>query len=143
MPYTDLEKQKKYQREWMARRRQEWLTTNGPCVDCGSWDDLQVDHVDASLKINHRVWSWARARRNAELAKCVVRCISCHYQKTRDSGEYRKESARIKIGEANRRRVILDATREKYRQTALRQWRQAREEGRSSLMRKPEPGDKA
>ena len=66
----------------MARRRAEWMTAHGPCVDCGSWDDLQVDHVDASTKVTHRVWSWAKDRREAELAKCAVRCVRCHDAKT-------------------------------------------------------------
>lgn len=82
MPYSDPEKQREWDRQWMARRRSEWMTAHGPCVDCGSWSDLQVDHVDASTKITHRVWSWAKDRREAELAKCAVRCVRCHDAKT-------------------------------------------------------------
>jgi len=37
--------------------------------------------------VTHRVWSWARERREAELAKCVVRCVACHLVKTRLRGE--------------------------------------------------------
>jgi len=51
-------------------------------VDCGTWDELQVDHVDASTKVSHRVWSWTKARRDTELAKCVARCFACHHKKT-------------------------------------------------------------
>jgi hypothetical protein len=82
MPYADLDQQRAYQREWVARRRAEWLAANGPCVDCGSWKNLQLDHVDSSAKVSHRVWSWSRMRREAELAKCAVRCGPCHSAKT-------------------------------------------------------------
>lgn len=88
MPYKDKESQRAYQREWVAKRRLKWLTENGPCVDCGSWDDLEVDHSDASLKVSHRVWSWSDARRTKELAKCVVRCHDCHAAKRIASDEY-------------------------------------------------------
>lgn len=82
MPYADQEEKRRYQREWLARRRAEWIDENGPCVDCGSTEELQVDHVDADLKVEHRVWSWSAKRREAELAKCVVRCEPCHLKKT-------------------------------------------------------------
>jgi hypothetical protein len=87
MPYADQDAQRAYQREWLARRRQEWIKSNGPCVDCGSWEDPEVDHANASDKVTHRVWSWSKARRDAELAKCVVRCGPCHEKKTVDRGE--------------------------------------------------------
>jgi hypothetical protein len=87
MPYADPEKHRKWQREWMARRRAEWIAAHGPCVDCRTWDDLQVDHVDASTKVTHRVWSWAKERREEELAKCTVRCAPCHEAKTTASRE--------------------------------------------------------
>lgn len=82
MSYADPEMKRAYQRAWLQRRRQAWLTENGPCVDCGSWEDLEVDHVDAKSKVSSSVWSWAAERRLAELAKCVVRCASCHTTKT-------------------------------------------------------------
>ena len=85
MPYKDPARQREYEREWVARRRREWLVANGPCVDCGNWDNPEVDHVDPSTKVTHNVWSWAKVRREAELAKCVVRCTDCHKKKS--SGE--------------------------------------------------------
>lgn len=81
-----LEERRKYKREWQrtkyAERRSEWFAINGPCVDCASWDELEVDHVDASTKVTHNVWRWSRERREAELAKCVARCFPCHRRKT-------------------------------------------------------------
>jgi hypothetical protein len=86
VPYKDPVRQRQYQTEWCRRRRRAWLAEHGPCVDCGTWDDLEVDHVDPSIKVSHRVWSWARARRDAELAKCVARCFPCHGKKTNAEG---------------------------------------------------------
>jgi hypothetical protein len=87
MPYSDPARQLQYQNKWMRQRRLDWLAANGPCIDCGTWEKLTVDHVDASAKVSHRVWSWAKARRDVELAKCVVRCWPCHQVKTNASGE--------------------------------------------------------
>ena len=82
MPMASPEEQRQYQREWMRRRRLAWIATNGPCRECGSSDDLEVDHIDPSTKVAHKVWSWAREKREAELAKCQVLCRACHLAKT-------------------------------------------------------------
>jgi hypothetical protein len=82
VPYKDPERQREYQRKWQAARRAAWLAENGPCVDCGTWENLEVDHADANTKVDHRVWSWSDARRVVELAKCVVRCYPCHMAKS-------------------------------------------------------------
>lgn len=87
MPYKDPSKQSSYQNEWLKNRRLKWLVENGPCIRCGSAEDLQVDHIDAGAKVTHRVWSWSNARRAAELAKCQVLCRSCHSRKTAESYE--------------------------------------------------------
>lgn len=88
MPYKDKEKQREYQRQWMARRREEWLEANGPCQFCGSGEDLEVDHIDPEHKVSHRVWSWSKERREAELANCRVLCSDCHKERT---AEYRRD----------------------------------------------------
>lgn len=78
---------KAYMHRWYRRvvrkRRLEWLRANGPCVDCGSWSRLRVDHEDPASKVSHRIWTWSKDRREAELAKCRVRCHLCHAAKTR------------------------------------------------------------
>jgi len=81
MGYTG-ETKRKYQRDWMAKRRRTWLRENGPCSKCGSKRGLQVDHIDPLLKVSHNVWSWSSERRVEELAKCQVLCSSCHKKKT-------------------------------------------------------------
>lgn len=64
------------------RNRREAFFNGKACVDCGSVSVLQLDHVDPSIKVAHKVWSWTQARRDVELAKCVVRCRPCHQAKT-------------------------------------------------------------
>jgi len=82
MPYKDPDQQRKYQPEWRARRQKEWLVANGPCVRCASWENLQIDHKDPKKKVSHRIWSWAKERREKELAKCQVLCKKCHIEKS-------------------------------------------------------------
>ena len=82
----DPDAQRVYQRIWRAKRRQEWLKLNGPCVQCGSWLDLELDHKDPAVKELQPSWLWSLAptnpRRIAELAKCQVLCLPCHKRKT-------------------------------------------------------------
>ncbi len=81
MPYKDKEKQREYQRLWMAEQRFRYFQGKS-CVDCGSTSNLELDHVEADKKTSHRIWSWSAERKEAELAKCVVRCADCHEVKT-------------------------------------------------------------
>lgn len=82
MPYVDPAVQNAYQRRRLAARRRAWLEVNGPCVQCGSTVNLEVDHIDPATKVDHKVWSWRRERREAELAKCQVLCVRCHRAKS-------------------------------------------------------------
>jgi 5-methylcytosine-specific restriction endonuclease McrA len=66
----------------MKEKRTAWIEANGPCVRCGSKENLQVDHKDPTKKVDHKVWSWSKVRREAELAKCQVLCIECHKKKS-------------------------------------------------------------
>ncbi len=84
---TRREYLRQYQRKWMTARRAEWFADKF-CVDCGSKEKLELDHVDRKLKVTHNVWSWAKIRREEELAKCVTRCKICHAKR---SGEQAKE----------------------------------------------------
>lgn len=81
MPYADPEAQRAYQREWVAHQRAEWLEDKS-CVRCGSTESLEIDHVDSSTKVDHKVWSWSKERREAELVKCQALCHGCHVDKT-------------------------------------------------------------
>lgn len=93
MPYVDKEQQRAYQARWYRERRERWIKEHGPCIDCSSWNNLQVDHVNPELKVSHRIWSWSNERRERELKKCVVRCAPCHQQKTNADNNYSSHSA--------------------------------------------------
>lgn len=82
MPIADRDKRNQYNRAWLKHRRQAWLLENGPCRCCGSWERLEVDHIDPSEKNSHKVWSWKSSRRDVELAKCQPLCYVCHKKKT-------------------------------------------------------------
>jgi hypothetical protein len=77
------EERKKYQRDWVAKRRQQWFSENGPCKHCGSEQNLELHHVDRKTKEHHAVFSWSKIRREAELSKCIVLCRACHWVETK------------------------------------------------------------
>ncbi len=98
-----------FQREWLARRRARWLIENGPCAQCGSSESLEIDHVDRTQKISHRVWGWKPERRAAELLKCQVLCYACHKKKTIlenrtvSDDTFRQVIALVRMGMSERR----------------------------------------
>lgn len=81
VPMPTLEAQREYQRKWIADRRRQWFEGR-TCVKCGEVEDLELHHLNPATKVGHRVWSWRRDRRLAELSKCVALCRSCHYAET-------------------------------------------------------------
>lgn len=82
MPYKDKQKQREYQNRSNKERRRQWIEASGPCKNCGSSEDLEVDHKDPAQKISHTIWSWSREKRDAELSKCQVLCKICHKEKS-------------------------------------------------------------
>lgn len=115
MPYKDKQKQREYQQEWYRQnvkaRHDEWIAKNGPCTECGSWDGLEVDHIDPTTKddsfrgTNHsgtfKVFGWSEERREAELAKCTIRCRKCHIEKSRGEVLHGEEKVEARLTEAN------------------------------------------
>lgn len=97
---------REYQKQWMKRRRREWIDQNGPCAKCSSNDQLEVDHKDASQKkfAVCELWSLAptNPRRVRELAKCWVLCHECHVGKTAENQEYSR-------GETNGQSKLTEA----------------------------------
>ncbi len=81
-----------YQREWVAKRRREWLEENGPCVKCDSWDRLEIDHIDPKIKTSPIFWSYSKQKREEELVKCQVLCYDCHLGKTSEYRAVNKKS---------------------------------------------------
>ena len=70
-----------YKRKWAAARRAEYMAGKS-CVVCGTTESLEVDHIDPAEKVSHRIWTWSRERRDAELAKCQILCTEHHLEKT-------------------------------------------------------------
>lgn len=81
MPYKDKAKQNAYQTRRIRARRDAWFAIHGPCAHCGNASNLEVDHIDPSQKVSHRIWTWTPARLNAELVKCQVLCRNCNENK--------------------------------------------------------------
>ena len=75
---------KEYQRTWLQIRRTQWIKENGPCKVCGSWEGLEVDHIDPDKKEFRIATIWSRRKevREKELAKCQVLCKTHHIEKT-------------------------------------------------------------
>lgn len=79
--YTGQEK-RDYDRIWRAKRRTNFFTGKS-CVECGSKEKLELDHIDPAEKITHNIWSWSKVRRDLEIAKCQILCQKCHKEKTK------------------------------------------------------------
>lgn len=69
---------RRYQREWVQKRREKYLKEYGPCVLCDTEENLEIHHKNPDEKTSHRIWSWSDARIRAELKKCKILCRSCH-----------------------------------------------------------------
>lgn len=81
MGYLNKEKQRAYCRDWVKKRRQTFFEGKC-CVECGSLEPLELDHIDPTTKISNAIWSWREERRLAEISKCQILCKSCHRIKT-------------------------------------------------------------
>lgn len=86
MPSDRREYFREYGKKWylevVAPRRVKWFEENGPCRACGSWDSLELDHINPDTKIHHAIWTWSEQRREEELAKCQPLCYACHQKKS-------------------------------------------------------------
>lgn len=83
MTYKDPEKQREYQRLWIAKRRSDFFSEKRCAVWwCGSTTNLELDHIDPKKKVSHNIWSWTKERREAEISKCQILCEPCHMDKT-------------------------------------------------------------
>jgi 5-methylcytosine-specific restriction endonuclease McrA len=82
MPFASRKQNKDYQRDWLRRRREAHFKDK-LCAHCGSTENLELDHIDPTQKVSHKMWGWSEERRNVELDKCQVLCKECHDKKTR------------------------------------------------------------
>jgi hypothetical protein len=67
-----------YQKEYVKKRRCEFMLNMGTCYFCGSDTNLEMHHVDPNKKESHNIFSWTDERIKNELDKCVVLCRDCH-----------------------------------------------------------------
>lgn len=91
MPMKTKEEQNKYQKEWMRKRRQTWIDSQGGvCAKCGSDEKLEVDHIDRKLKTMpaSNIWSRSESVRELELENCQVLCTTCHQAKSSSEREW-------------------------------------------------------
>jgi len=98
MEYKDLEKRKRYQKEWVAQRRKKWMLILGPCSLCGSTQKLHIHHKDPKTKASHHIWSWREDRLLQELVKCVVLCKDCHWKQHRSRSDQHGTITAYKVG---------------------------------------------
>lgn len=87
MPYKDRSKQRKYQLDFVVRRRREYFKDQ-KCLICGSLKKLVLHHMVPSEKNSHKIWSWRKERREEELKKCIILCDNCHKE---IHGKYKNE----------------------------------------------------
>ncbi len=80
------EKVNAYHREWRAKRM-AWCRSQlgDSCIQCGSIDRLEIDHIDASTKTFEigRGLCKPLAVIQSELRKCQLLCFACHQHKTK------------------------------------------------------------
>ena len=74
-------------------------TLGNVCVRCGSAENLEIDHIDASTKAFYisKLWSVSKAKFEAEVAKCQILCNSCHYQKSIEFGDFCSKKSRNSV----------------------------------------------
>lgn len=84
MGYVGDEK-RAYQNNWMAAKRNFYIEKmGGVCVECGSTEKLEFDHIDRSTKTMNPRELWSRREEVIieELSKCQLLCHDCHKKKT-------------------------------------------------------------
>lgn len=82
------ERERAYHREWKQRIRDAFVESRGgACERCkadpGAYG-LVVDYLDQENKPGYasKIWSMAKARRDAELELCIVLCRACYLKHT-------------------------------------------------------------
>ena len=66
-----------------TNKRMALETLGGKCVDCGCKDNLEFDHIipQGSTKVSQLYGSTNQLKE--ELKKCVLRCKTCHKERTK------------------------------------------------------------
>lgn len=86
MPSTGIKRrtqESKRRSKKTTANRKSWFDINGPCKHCGSWDNLELDHI-VPVKVKHnnsRIWIRSKSYRTKELQLCQPLCRTCHRKK--------------------------------------------------------------
>ena len=87
MGYKSREQQQEYQRIWRSRRRAEYFKDKS-CVQCGSTEKLELDHIDPKTKKYSPAALWSMSDSNpnkiAELKKNARFCVTIVMVKRHD-----------------------------------------------------------
>jgi len=94
MSYTK-EKQKEYNARYYQKRKKKIIDfLGGRCAECGSIDNLEVDHVDWRKKSFDVLREWSTKRTwdiiQKELEKCQLLCSEHHQIKTKQDQSEQK-----------------------------------------------------
>lgn len=87
MGYTNYNTEmNRYMKERYTRRRLDWLDKlGGVCVECGTTENLEFEHIDPSTKefsIAKILSGGSETKVSAEMAKCQLLCNEHHKKKT-------------------------------------------------------------
>lgn len=123
----NVEYHRRYNRERYRRLRAEYVQRlGGVCIDCGSKENLEFDHDDASTKSFDigKLLNYSKATREAELDKCVLRCSSCHKKKSVRAGDVKTvEHGGGLSGKRNCPCLPCKARKAEYMRNNSRRWR--------------------
>lgn len=76
---------KKYMKQRYHLKRKEFISLLGnECVQCGSTENLEIDHISPEHKSFDigNIWSYSKEKVLKELSKCQILCKSCHKEKS-------------------------------------------------------------
>jgi 5-methylcytosine-specific restriction endonuclease McrA len=94
MPYKNHEKQKEFQRKWVAKRRSDHFKGK-KCASCGkaiTAKTAELDHKKAKMnRTGHKIWSREKKDRTKEIKKTQILCTACHKKKTARQAAARAE----------------------------------------------------
>lgn len=89
MAAKNPEKYNSYMNEYMKKRYRQRMDRaidilGGKCVECGTTDNLQLDHVDPTTKTYdfNKIWNRSLDVFDAELEKAQLLCKEHHQAKT-------------------------------------------------------------
>ena len=120
-----------YMADYMGRRYRERRANaiaklGGQCVECGTTENLQIDHIDPATKsfdLGH-LWSVSIERYENELTKCQLLCEPHHIEKSRR--ERSVEHGGGLTGKRNCRCELCAPLKRAYQRNNTARWKRSR-----------------